>query len=230
MPGFLRPVIRRAYDTILRHRLPRTIGVYNGVVTRKYHLLDLTKNDHEPEYKETLVSRVRAVTDEGDDVVEIGSGFGVCTVWLAKEVGREGVVSTYEAGDDQVAVTREALALNSEILGEDLTVRTSVNHALVVSGNVIYGPSSGVTRLDVSDLPGCDVMVTDCEGAELQILRDLEIRPRAFIIETHPNFGAKTSDVEAILSEYGYQCETEYLYDTDSGPKHILIGRKNHSR
>lgn len=230
MSEFLLPVLRHVYDRLLRHRLPRTIGVYNGVVTRKYHLLDLTKTDHEPEYKETLVSRARSITNEGDTVVEIGSGYGVCTVWLAKEVGNEGEVCTYEAGDDQVAVTREALELNSEILGADLTARTSVNHALVVSGNVVYGPISDARRLDVEDLPDCDVVVTDCEGAELPILRDIEIRPRAFVIETHPNFGAKTRDVEAVLSEYGYQCETEYLYDTDSGPKHILIARRSPPR
>jgi hypothetical protein len=230
MSGFLRSILRRVYNRLLRDRLPRTLGVYNGVVTRKYPLFDLTREDHEPDYKQTLVSTACSVIEEGDEVVEIGSGYGVCTVWLAKKVGDAGDVISYEAGDQQVMVAREALLLNGEVVDEDLSSRATIKHALVATSNAIYGPGDQAARMDVRDLPDCDVLLTDCEGAEIDIIEEIQIRPRIFVIETHPDFGAKTSEIQSKLTEYGYKCRTEYVTDTDSGSKHILVGRNDDVR
>ncbi|WP_232702136.1 FkbM family methyltransferase [Halobacterium wangiae] len=199
------------------------MGVYNGVATKKYYLLDLTASDYEPDYKQTLVSTVRSVVAEGDSVLEIGSGYGVCTVWLARTVGEEGDVTSYEAGDKQVAATKEAIQLNSNILEEDLTERTAVEHALVGEGNAVYGPS-GAKIVNAEELPSCDVLVTDCEGAELDILPAMDVRPRTLVIETHPDFGAGTPELSSLLEDYGYECRKEYVSETPEGPKHILVG------
>jgi hypothetical protein len=44
----------------------------------------------------------------------------------------------------------------------------------------VYGDPSQLATLVVApvELPGCDVLELDCEGAEIVILRDMTIRPR----------------------------------------------------
>jgi hypothetical protein len=44
----------------------------------------------------------------------------------------------------------------------------------------------------------------DCEGAEVEILRELIIRPRVILVETHGLFGAPTDLVASLLETRGY--------------------------
>ena len=55
-----------------------------------------------------------------------------------------------------------------------------------------------------SQLPPCNVLQLDCEGAEAEILRGLIIRPRAILVETHGVFGAPTDLVASLLEKRGY--------------------------
>lgn len=224
MSGFIRRALRWLYDNSIRYKLPRTTGVYNGVVTRKYYLLDLTGKYHEPEYKQTLVSAARSMVQEGDTVVEIGAGFGVCTVWMAREVGTSGKVVSYEAAGNQVSTTRDALTLNTEVIEENLTQRVSVKHSLVGTDLDVYGSHKGANVVNANDLPDCDVFVTDCEGAELDIIQNIESRPRAFVVETHPAHDAETEKLETLLESYGYQCSKKPVGNGQQNKKHILIG------
>jgi hypothetical protein len=45
-----------------------------------------------------------------------------------------------------------------------------------------------VPLIHPKDLPECDVMEFDCNSAELTIIRDMKIRPRALIIELEAPF------------------------------------------
>jgi hypothetical protein len=44
----------------------------------------------------------------------------------------------------------------------------------------------------------------DCEGAEVEILRELVIQPRAILVETHGLNGAPTDLVASLLEKRGY--------------------------
>lgn len=223
MSGFLLDLLRRPYDSYIRHHIPRTLGVYNGVVTRKYHLTDFSAADREPEYKSDLVSAARSAVRDSDTVVEIGAGFGVTTSWLAREVGDDGSVITYEGAEDQVRVTEEALTLTGDVVNEDLRERTEIVHGIVASSNVVYGPMADVKTIAPGELPDCDVLVTDCEGAEMAIIPALTIRPRAMVVETHPDYGAPTDRLRSHLESMEYDCRTITLRELPEGEKAILV-------
>lgn len=225
---FERPfdLLRTVYDETIRRRLPRVLGVYNGVVTRRYYLLDLTKSTNEPAYKEALVDGVRGAVGPGDAVVEIGAGFGVCTTWAAREAGAEGRVLSFEANDEQTRVVREALELTGQVAGEGFLERVDIRHALVGADLETYGSMAGAARVEPSALPECDVLTMDCEGAELDVLRGMSIEPRTVVVETHPTHGAPTDEVVEVLSSKGYTSETTLVTTKEGGSKDVVTATK----
>jgi hypothetical protein len=58
--------------------------------------------------------------------------------------------------------------------------------------------------LPPSQLPQCDVLQLDCEGAEAEILRELTIQPRVVLVETHGLYGAPTDLIASLLKKRGY--------------------------
>jgi hypothetical protein len=44
----------------------------------------------------------------------------------------------------------------------------------------------------------------DCEGAELPILQNIQIRPRLIIVETHPSLNAPKEETTKLLDKLGY--------------------------
>lgn len=58
--------------------------------------------------------------------------------------------------------------------------------------------------MGISDLPECDVLELDSEGAEYKILSEMEIRPRDLFIEIHPNHRKINDKVPELLDELGY--------------------------
>lgn len=85
------------YNALVRTQLSRKIGSYNGVAVQYPRFLDF--DDYVPDWKDGTVSFVVRAVSPGDDVLEIGTGFGVCTVRVAQEPGQT----------DQSSPTRRAL-------------------------------------------------------------------------------------------------------------------------
>jgi hypothetical protein len=79
----------------------------------------------------------------------------------------------------------------------------SVHHAVVAKSSINYG-SDGRIAVPVSQLPECNVLELDCEGAEVDILRELVIQPRMILVETHGIYGAPTGLVASLLQKRGY--------------------------
>jgi hypothetical protein len=200
----LRTYARKPYNRYLRDRLPRRIGVFNGVAVRWPRLFDV--RDHVPDWKAGTISAVQAAVRPGDTVVEIGGGFGVCTVQAAREAGVSGEVYTFEASASRYDVIQETLELN------DVAEQVTVRHALVGDAVDVFGPLSGAPTVDPEDVPECDVLVTDCEGAEKAVLAGLFATdrplPRTFVVETHGFADSTTDDAAAMLREAGYTIES----------------------
>lgn len=199
----VRSLLRVPYNRFLRDRLPRKIGAYNGVAIRYPRLFDI--EDHVPDWKDGTVASVRETVRVGDRVVEIGSGFGVCTVWAARKATAEGAVTTFEASANRRGIVEETLELNG------VADVVSVHHAVVGTDVDVFGELEGASERAPAELPDCDVLVTDCEGAELGILRELRgvdgFDPRSMVIETHGFAGSKTDEVVALLRDWGYEVE-----------------------
>lgn len=189
--------LRDFYDTVLKPRLPNKIGVYNGVAVRDRGLFDVT--DERPNYEGPLVASLRERVQTGDRVVVVGGGKGVSTVAAANQVGSDGEVTVYEGGTEGIREIEQTLRLNR------MTDRTNVEHAVVGTAIDVYGDSGTAKHVAPAALPACDILELDCEGAELEILRDLEIRPRTIIVETHAYLDAPEEAVREELERLGYE-------------------------
>ncbi|MCO8266647.1 FkbM family methyltransferase [Haloferax sp. AB510] len=184
--------VRRVYDPIVRPRLPKKLGYVNGVVTRKPALLDA--QDTFPEYEQPIVDAINNQVEPEDTVVIVGGGYGVSAVHAGRQASS---VLVYEASESQYEIVREAVRLDGL---ENVTLR----NALVGPDVYVYNNDPTNHVVPASELPSCDVLELDCEGAELEILENLEIRPRVIIVETHPIFGVETAEVEAVLDSLNY--------------------------
>ena len=71
----------------------------------------------------------------------------------------------------------------------------------------VFLESGESERVPPENISECDVLVSDCEGAELGILEEIEIRPESIVVETHGIQGSPTDDVESVLKDRGYRIE-----------------------
>lgn len=192
--------MRTVYDRVLRDRvrsaLPNRIGVYNGVAVRDRALTDA--RDVLVDYETPLVAALRGDVREGDTVVVVGGGKGVSTVVAGQRVGPDGSVVCYEGGCEGVARVRDTVRLNRT---DD---RTEVVHAVVGPDVSVWGDTAGAAAVHPTDLPDCDVLELDCEGAELDILTALDRTPRVVVAETHANLGVTAAEVRTLLERRGY--------------------------
>jgi hypothetical protein len=161
---------------------------------RPHNVLDI------PDYEATLIRGIRAHVRMGDKCVIVGGGEGVTVAIAAQAVGDTGSVICFEGGSHVENVLTTA---KKNGLSERITVR----HAIVGKPISVHGDerlrSSNV--VSASELPDCDVLELDCEGAEVVILDNLTQLPRIIIVETHGLFGAPTILVHSILKSKGYE-------------------------
>lgn len=199
----LREVVPHLHKHYVRDYLPRRKRRLNGVTVRSSRLFDdvvpWTVGRPDPEnYESEIVSNLRSQVRLGDSVVVVGGGWGVSTVVAAEEAGPDGSVHTYEASPRHAEYTRETTRLN------DVDDRCSVENAVVSHAVSTQGETESDDVVSPADLPECDVLELDCEGAELEILRQMTIRPRTVIVETHGAFGSPTEAVVDQLESLSY--------------------------
>lgn len=199
--------VRYHYKTDVRPRLPRRLTEYNGVAVRASRLFDSvvpfqTGYPDRSAYESALVDGLRERVQPGDDVVVVGGGWGVTAVVAAVQAGPDGHVDVYEGSSEYVDRIHETLKLNG------VSDRVSVHHAIVAEEIQLRGSSDGASTLQPSELPPCDLLELDCEGAERKILQafeERETRPRTILVETHGNLGAPSDEVTDRLDSLGYQ-------------------------
>lgn len=154
-------LVRLLYNRVFRRRLPRKIGTRAGVAT-PFGLLDVTTSL--PEYEVEHVSALRSTVRSGDRVVIVGGGWGVTATLAAHQCGPDGRVDVYEAVPSVAEEVEQTVERNG--VADRVTV-----HVERVDGE--------------TDLPECDVLELDCEGAEVDVLRHLDIQPRVLVVEHH---------------------------------------------
>ncbi|WP_423745108.1 FkbM family methyltransferase (plasmid) [Haladaptatus sp. SPP-AMP-3] len=207
MGNALLSAIRPAYNRV-RKLAPRKIQSMNGVAVPRLRVTDL-ETDHIADWKDGTVSLTRRAVNPTDTVVDVGGGWGVCTTWAARQ-SVTGTVHTYEADPRKHEILRETVRLNG------VADRVESHETFVT-------PSM--------DLPACDVLVMDCEGAEYDILRSLEesYRPREVVVETHGIYDAPTDDTKSLLSALGYEIVDEQKaspYGDVSEDNRVIWGRR----
>lgn len=182
---------------------------------RRFLPPDLRDN---PIYEHALMRGLRATVRPGDRVAVIGGGEGITAAHAALLAGERGSVLCYEGDGAGIgAVMRTARA-------NGVAERMRCVHAVVGDNLGVFGTDLASTVMRPDELAECDVLEMDCEGSEVRILREMAIRPRAVVVETHGFAGAPTALTMAILRERGYHVEDLGLAE----PKEACIGRDEH--
>lgn len=220
--GLLRRSSRFFYKSVLRPLLPGT-NFYrkNGVKWKDKKSLDpyFGINYDDPTYEAALVSAVRSNVRPGDYVGVIGGGRGISTVVAAESAGEEGGVIVYEGAEERTDWIRNTVTLNA------VESIVEVEHAIVGPRVKVYGVADSAKQVNSSDLPAFDVLEMDCEGAELDILKNLTIRPGVIVVEVHPE-NCREEDVTWVLSNMGYEIVDRGLENPDTDqPLPILTAR-----
>jgi hypothetical protein len=151
-----------------------------------------------PTYEAALSEGLTGAVQPGSKVVVVGAGVGVTVVTAAKLAGPTGQVTCFEGSANCLAQTKETLALN------EITSQIDLVHAIVGEDISVYDSTEQAEVLSAENLPECDVLELDCEGAEIKILSEMKIRPQTILVETHGVHGAPTAKVEQILLGLNY--------------------------
>ena len=153
-----------------------------------------------PGYEEKLVTALNRAVKPGDRVLVIGGGAGTTAVVAAKLAGAGGSTICYEASAEQLPIIQETFRRNS--------VDVDLRFAAVGAAIGVYGDQSNNMQIvSPKDLPVCDVLEMDCEGAERIILDQMQIRPRYIAVETHGIYDSPTEAVARQLKAIGYDVE-----------------------
>jgi hypothetical protein len=203
--GLVHRVLGLAYQRLIRPWLPGRTLIYAGIPVcydRKWGdaivpsawLPDFgfeTGYTDEPGYEVALIAALNESVRPGDKVVVVGGGVGVTAVIAAIRAGSSGTVVCFEGSKQYVRHTQETARRNK-------VTNIVVRHAIVSKPIAVYGQESDFGEVVSPDqLPECDVLELDCEGAEVDILRNMVIRPRVIIVETHGAYADASGGVPA---------------------------------
>ena len=197
--GFSRLVQAGLFKILAKcfHVPSRKIAVFNGVAVRGASLS--SKIDIFPEHEAELISAIRNHVKNGEKVLVIGGGSGASTVVVAHQVGKTGSVIAYEANRNSFARTKETINLNK------VDDRVKIYHAIIEKPVYLVGELGDPPLIPTKDFSECDVLVMDCEGAEIPILQNLQISPRLIIVEAHPLLNSPKEEVIKLLDKLGYE-------------------------
>lgn len=213
-------ILKSIYNRLIRDRLPRKIGVFNGVAVRDIGLFDRT--DVFPDYEEVLMDGIRTEVREGDDCVLVGGGRGVSSVVAARQVGNDGSVSTFEADSRSAELVSETSELNG--VGE----RVAVENTVVGSSGRLWSGSASRNQTEPDELPDGDVLILDCNGAELELLEAITLSFRTLFVRINGFQGVSGKDVRSIIEENGF---TVSRFEMEHPPKGVkLITARNCKR
>lgn len=198
------------YNNMIRNRLPKsppTVLNYNGVKVspEEEKALDrvVPMAGDIPLYEQPIIRGVNRHVKSTDRVTVVGTGWGVVTT-ICAQLNSNTVIS-YEGSEKMYRRAKKTLELN------DVLDQVDLRHAIVADNVDVWGDEGGAEIVPTAELPDCDVLILDCEGAEFQILEQLDFEPRVIIVETH---GEVDGMVEHMGSK-GFEIEDIELYNPE---------------
>lgn len=155
---------------------------------------------NKPTYEKTLINELKKHVKANSKVVIIGAGVGITAVVADQLISDEGTIICYESSFSQYNKANKTFRYNN------VSENTSLVNATVAANIGVYNEGSS-NIIAVNNLPECDILQLDCEGAERLILQDMTFSPKVVIVETHGVFGAPTTLITKILINKGYSVE-----------------------
>ena len=202
--------------------MPCDIGVKAGVPippndtdVGSFRITDL--NRRQPWYKQGLIDGIHEHVDDGDHVSVVGLGRGVSTTHAVRAGSH---VTAYEATAEMIESAEQTLAW------QGIRDRVDIVHGVVGDPLNTYGSELG-TVVPPSDAADCDVLVMDCEGAELSILHQTTTWPDTIIVEAHPPQGTPADGLRRLLEWGGHHVTArEYQPNEDDPQKQVLVAQR----
>ena len=198
-------LVKQSYDRFIASLLPDAQAEYNEVRVMAAKLFDYHipwRKKHNADYESGLIESIVKNALPSDHVVIVGGGWGVTAVRSAKLVGNDGKITVFEGSKSQISKIESTIELN------DMPDIVTLNHAVVGPNIRVYGDTGNADFVDPSELPECDVLELDCEGSEVDILQNLQIRPRVIIVESHGMYDSSSLDVIDGLEGLGYEIKS----------------------
>jgi precorrin-6B methylase 2 len=221
------------HNHYIREHLWRKETTLNGITVKSKRVGDNIvpwQSGHpEPDdYENGIIRNLRKYVEEGDCLIIVGGGWGVSTTVAASLVGPNGNVVSYEASPKQAQYTRETVALNG------VSKRVQITNSVVSHAVSMYGSGISAHKTPPEEIPECDVLELDCEGAETNIIENMTIRPRVVIVESHGIFDSPTEEVWEALRSAGYNIEStelaevgEYKEMCEERDVRVVVGTRN---
>lgn len=209
-PRGWRKIASWLYWNKVRPQFPVRVGEFNGVAVPAKRLSDSFLpwvKISDPNYESGLCELIDTRVSSGDDVVVVGGGWGVTAVKAARAVGSDGSVVVFEGGVDEVEQVAQTCVLNN------VADQVEIRHAIVGDEIALRSSGENAELVEPGELPECNILQLDCEGAELKILEEMEIRPRELFVESHGFLGADTESVRKVLTELGYSVASSMVAD-----------------
>lgn len=208
------------------------IFIYNSLAFRDF----LKEHDHE----RAEVKFLESIVEDGMNVIDIGSNIGITTVAIAKNIGKEGRVFSFEPVAKYFDILKKNIYTNGlenvEVYEQAVTDQV---------GKVDFyqkGLSSGIVRekgvkrrkvsttavdrfLSKRKIEGIDVINMDCEGSELLALQGAKETLRKNTVkifcEVHPDFlrqlGQSIGDIVEYLQKLAFKVKSVSLDDLSIG-------------
>jgi hypothetical protein len=105
----------------------------------------------------------------------------------------------YEGGKEQYKILKDVLSLNNT------KAPVSIINSIVEKEVNCWSKSNNIIK--ANQIKDCNVLEIDCEGAELEIIENIQIQPRVIIVELHPWLIEEMDGIERIkkvLTKKGY--------------------------
>lgn len=208
------------YNRRIAPLFPETNAEYNGVKVNDYstYYFDSIvpwRKEKRPYYESGLISGLEEHVKEGDRVAIVGGGWGVTAVKSAQIVGKSGKVIVFEGSADKISHIQETVTMNK------VSNNVDVDHCIVGPAINLRGEARGANHISPDELPECDVLELDCEGAEIEILDNMTIRPRVILVESHGMYDAPSSKIENLLMDNSYSVKLKEVADKGNREKCI---------
>ena len=132
-----------------------------------------------------------ALTQMGDHVVIIGGGNGISATEAGRQIGKKGKLTIYDGMTGEKNHKFGLRHIDKTLKLNKIQCKWNLKHGWVTTkDNTVrtYRRNYRVPIIHPLELPDCDVLEFDCNGAELEILRNMKIKPRALIIELEAPF------------------------------------------
>jgi hypothetical protein len=145
---------------------------------------------------------------ENDIILAIGIGSGISLIHnCKKERGPESFIGI-DGSKDQIEIAKDNARLN----GVDLSKFKLIEGYVGNPTNIYGSENQKTTKLIEINHMDFDILELDCEGSEVEILKDLTARPRHIIVEMHPNLRDLdfNSLVSHVCNTLGYSIASIY--------------------